>query len=191
MSLRLGGVNTGKGVRERCQRGVWWGLAGGVLRKTARISMYFWGEGGEGFLFEILLFFYVQGCFAACLCTVCNAVPAEDRKGRWIAQNRSHHGCESLCGRWQSKLGPQEEQPVLLSAEPFCYPHLLPFKGRTILHCMNRPHLVHPFIYRWMLGAGSCSIKCFRLHLRCASMCVVYMCVKACVRACLSVCVCV
>jgi hypothetical protein len=33
-------------------------------------------------------------------------------------------GCELLCGSWDSKLGPLEEQPVLLTTESSLQPHI-------------------------------------------------------------------
>lgn len=45
----------------------------------------------------------------------CNAEPKEAIKS---SGTRVTDGYESLCGYWESNLGPLEEQPALLTTEP-------------------------------------------------------------------------
>lgn len=51
----------------------------------------------------------------ACVCTMC---PESARAPATGAVD----GCELPCGFWESNPGPLEEQPTLLTAEPFLQP---------------------------------------------------------------------
>jgi hypothetical protein len=46
------------------------------------------------------------------------SLPLEARRGQWIPEAGVTGSCGLLCESWDLNLGPQEEQPVLLTSEP-------------------------------------------------------------------------
>jgi hypothetical protein len=50
---------------------------------------------------------------------VCSAYPEKPVAGGGSPGTTVTGVWEPLCGRWVSNLGPQEEQPMLLTTEPF------------------------------------------------------------------------
>ena len=49
-------------------------------------------------------------------------VPSEASEGHQIPGTGVIDGCETPCGCWELNLGPLQEQPVLLTAEPSLQP---------------------------------------------------------------------
>lgn len=92
--------------------------------------------------FYFVFIFYVLMCLTCmCLCALHMGCTTEETRGFWSPGTGVVDGCESLCGC----LSSLEEQPT---TGPFLQSHLLPFKGQMIiLCCMDRPHLVYPFVH--------------------------------------------